>query len=113
MNVIFPGPSAVCASVTRSIVLNPAVALTDRVWRGGVPRDDTEERVSSEFFPYSNFDSDIRGTMSPGEGSPFFVVALWFERPPSAKKTCTFRADGTRRMKREAWRGMYCYPRDS
>lgn len=78
------------------------MVLTDLVWRDGVPRDDTEERVSSEFVPCSEFDSGIGGTMSPGESSPFFVIALWFERPPSAKRPFAFGADATRRIKRDA-----------
>lgn len=105
LNAIFPGPSDVCAFVTRSFVLNPpAVVLADRIWRLGVPRDEAEESVSSEFVPCSEFDSGIGGTVSPGESSPFFVVVGWLldDRPPSANRPFAFGADATRRMKRDA-----------
>ena len=99
-NAIFPGPSAACAFVMRSFVLKPAVVLAERTWRDDPPRDDAEESVSSEFVPCS--DSGMGGMASPGESSPFFVVAP-FERPLSAKRPFAFGADATRRMKRDAF----------
>ena len=103
LNAIFPGPSDVCAFVTRSFVLNPAFELADRNCRDGAPRDDAEESVSSEFVPCSEWDSGIGGTASPGESSPFFVVAFECARPPSAKRPFALGADATRRMNRDAF----------
>ena len=89
--------------MTRSFVLSPAfVVLTERVCRDGVPRDDADESVSSEFVPCSEFDSGIGGTISPGESSPFLVVAWLLDRLPSANRPFAFGADATRRMKRDA-----------
>ena len=103
LNAIFPGPSDVCAFVTRSFVLNPAFELADRNCRDGAPRDDAEESVSSEFVPCSECDSGIGGTAFPGESSPFFVVAFECARPPSAKRPFALGADATRRMNRDAF----------
>ncbi len=41
--------------------------------------------------------------MSPGDSSPFFVVALLLDRPPRANKPFALGADATRRMKRDAF----------
>ena len=88
--------------VTRSFVLNVATVLAERACRDGAPRDEADDSVSSEFVPCSELDSGIGGIGSPGESSPFFVVAP-LERLPSAKRPFAFGADATRRMKRDAF----------
>ena len=75
--------------------------LIERVCRGGVPRDDADDNVSSEFAPCSECDSGIGGMVSPGDSKPFLVVAP-LDRLPSVKSPFAFGADATRRMKRDA-----------
>lgn len=88
--------------VILSLVLDAGFVLTERVCRGGVPRDDADDSVSREFVPCSEADSGIGGMGSPGDSRPFLVVTP-LDRLPSANNPFALGADATRRMKRDAF----------